>query len=193
VKRFRAIQNELHFLDEQTGVTDFVNRWLRAEFTNAGELRVLVASLMLGAERHEELLSQIIEAVSQPEIPPDVTEVRIMSLHKSKGSSSPIVVIAGCVDGLLPAKPEPGTSTAERQAQLEEQRRLFYVGITPVKAAPSANWPGSLLITGSQSMTLADAMQSGIQPAKVYYGVVSLHQSRFIPELGPSAPPPVAG
>jgi DNA helicase-2/ATP-dependent DNA helicase PcrA len=84
VKRFRAIQNELHFLDEQTGVTDFVNRWLRAEFTNAGELRVLVASLMLGAERPEELLSQIIEAVSQPEIPPDVTEVRIMSLHKSK-------------------------------------------------------------------------------------------------------------
>ena len=44
----------------------------------------------------EELLSQIIEAVTQPEIPPDVTEVRIMSLHKSKGLSSPIVVIAGC-------------------------------------------------------------------------------------------------
>jgi len=193
VKRFRAIQNELHFLDEQTGVTDFVKRWLRAEFTNAGELRVLVASLMAGAERPEELLSQIIEAVSQPAIPPDVTEVRIMSLHKSKGLSSPIVVIAGCVDGLLPAEPEPGTSTAERQPQLEEQRRLFYVGITRVKAAPSANWPGSLLITGSQTMTLADAMQSGIQPAKVYYGVVSLHQSRFIPELGPSAPPPVAG
>jgi hypothetical protein len=33
-------------------------------------------------------------------------------------------------------------------------------------------------------MTLADAMQSGIQPAGVNYGVVSLHQSRFIPELG---------
>jgi hypothetical protein len=32
-------------------------------------------------------------------------------------------------------------------------------------------------------MTLADAMQSGIQPAGVNYGVVSLHLSRFIPEL----------
>ena len=31
-----------------------------------------------------------------------------MSLHKSKGLSSPIVVIAGCVDGLLPAEPEQG-------------------------------------------------------------------------------------
>jgi len=42
-------------------------------------------------------------------------------------------------------------------------------------------------------MTLADAMQSGIQPARVNYGVVSLHLSRFIPELGPSAPAPAAG
>jgi DNA helicase II / ATP-dependent DNA helicase PcrA len=142
LQRFHAIQNELHFLEEQTSVTDFVNRWLRAEFTGVGELKILVAALMDAAETPEELLSQIIEAVSQPEIPPDVTEVRIMSLHKSKGLSSPIVVIAGCVDGLLPAEPEQGTSIAERHALLEEQRRLFYVGITRVKAAPSSNRPG---------------------------------------------------
>lgn len=98
--------------------------------------------LMAAAETPEGLLSQIIEAVSQPEIPPDVTEVRIMSLHKSKGLNWPIVVIAGRVDGLLPAEPEQGTSIAERQAILEEQRRLFYVGITRVKAAPSSNRPG---------------------------------------------------
>jgi len=170
-----------------------VNRWLRAEFTDAGELRILVASLMAAAETPKELLSRIIEAVSQPEIPPDVTEVRIMSLHKSKGLSSPIVVIAGCVDGLLPAKADSEISIAERQAQLEEQRRLFYVGITRVKAAPSTNRPGSLLMTGSRTMTLADAMQSGIQPAGLHYGVVSLHLSRFIAELGPSAPAPVVG
>jgi len=193
LQRFQAIQNELHFLDEQISVTDFVNRWLRAEFTGAGELRILVAGLMAGAETPTELLSQIIEAVSQPEIPPDVTEVRIMSLHKSKGLSSPIVVVAGCVDGLLPAEPEQGTSIAERQAHLEEQRRLFYVGITRVKAAPSSNRPGSLLLTGSRTMTLADAMQSAIQPAGRNYGVVSLHLSRFIPEFGPSAPAPIAG
>ena len=117
------------------------------------------------AETTTDLLSQIIEAVSQPEIPPDVTEVRIMSLHKSKGLSSPIVVIAGCVDGLLPAEPEQGTAMVQRQAHLEEQRRLFYVGVTRVKAAPASNRPGSLLLTGSQTMTLADAMQSAIQPA----------------------------
>jgi superfamily I DNA/RNA helicase len=115
-----------------------------------------------------------------------------MSLHKSKGLSSPIVVIAGCVDGLLPAEPEQGTSIAQREAHLEEQRRLFYVGITRVKAAVSSNRPGSLLVTGSRTMTLADAMQSAIQPAGKSYGTVSLHLSRFIPELGPSAPAPIA-
>jgi DNA helicase-2/ATP-dependent DNA helicase PcrA len=193
LQRFHAIQNELRFLDEQTSVEDFVNRWLRAEFSGAGELRILVANLMADAETPAELLSSIVEAVSQPEIPPDVTEVRIMSLHKSKGLSSPIVVIAGCVDGLLPAEPESGTPFAQRQAILEEQRRLFYVGITRVKAAPSSNRPGSLLLTGSRTMTLADAMQSGIQPAGVRYGIVNLHLSRFVPELGPSAPTPIAG
>jgi transposase len=103
-----------------------------------------------------------------------------------------IVVIAGCVDGLLPAEPESGTPIAQRHALLEEQRRLFYVGITRVKAVPSSNRPGSLLLTGSRTMTLADAMQSGIQPAAVSYGIVNLHLSRFIPELGPTAPAPIA-
>ncbi|MGA9196090.1 MAG: ATP-dependent helicase [Pseudolabrys sp.] len=193
VQRFHAIQNEFQFLDEQTGVSDFVNRWLRAEFAGTGELRILVSNLMGSAETPAELLSLIVEAVSQPEIPPDVTEVRIMSLHKSKGLSSPVVVIAGCVDGLLPAEPEKGTPIAQRTAILEEQRRLFYVGITRVKARPSANTPGSLLLTGSRTMTLADAMRSGIQPAGVSYGIVNLHLSRFIPELGPDAPAPLAG
>jgi DNA helicase II / ATP-dependent DNA helicase PcrA len=56
LQRFQAIQNELRFLDEQTSVTDFINRWLRAEFTGAGELRILVAGLMAAAETPAELL-----------------------------------------------------------------------------------------------------------------------------------------
>ena len=38
---------------------------------------------------------------------------------------------------------------------------------------------GSILLTGSQTMTLADAMQSGIQPAAVQYGTVQLHLSQI--------------
>ena len=59
-----------------------------------------------------------------------MTEVRIMSLHKSKGLSSPVVVIAGCVEGLLPTGPDSELTQAENEARLEEQRRLFFVGLT---------------------------------------------------------------
>jgi DNA helicase II / ATP-dependent DNA helicase PcrA len=79
-----------------------------------------------------ELLDALVQAVSQPDIPPDIAEVRIMSLHKSKGLSSPVVIIAGCVEGLLPAF-DPELTPAEQQAALEEQRRLFFVGLTRVK------------------------------------------------------------
>jgi ATP-dependent DNA helicase UvrD/PcrA len=193
VSRFHAIQNELRFLEEHDGVQDFVSRWLRAEFVSAGELRLLVASIIADVESPNELLSKIIEAVTQPEIPPDVTEVRVMSLHKSKGLSSPVVVIAGCVDGLLPSEAERGTPEVQRQAMLEEQRRLFYVGVTRVKADPGSNRPGVLLLTGSRTMSLADAMQSNIQPARSRYGQVQVYLSRFIGELGATAPAPTAG
>src|ERR1700693_6438212 len=115
----------------------FVPAWLSDKFDEADPFHKLVLDLALEVETPADLLDALVAAVSLPEIPPDVTEVRIMSLHKSKGLSSPSVVIAGCVEGLLPAEPEQGTSIAERNAVLEEQRRLFYVGITRVKAAPS--------------------------------------------------------
>ena len=42
-------------------------------------------------------------------------------------------------------------------------------------------------------MTLADAMQSGIAPARVVYGTAYVNASRFIRELGHAAPAPLAG
>src|SRR4029078_13551421 len=48
------------------------------------------------------LLSAMVEAITQPDIPSEIQDVRIMSLHKSKGLSAPVTIIAGCVEGLLP-------------------------------------------------------------------------------------------
>jgi ATP-dependent DNA helicase UvrD/PcrA len=42
-------------------------------------------------------------------------------------------------------------------------------------------------------MTLADAMKSGIAPARVSYSDAFVNASRFIRELGPTAPKPLAG
>jgi DNA helicase-2/ATP-dependent DNA helicase PcrA len=193
VARFREIRAELAALKGDEDMGSLARRWLPDNLTGIDKFRALVSELAESAETPQDLLSNLIEAISMPEIPPDVTQVRIMSLHKSKGLSSPVVVIAGCIEGLLPAAPDDDKTPAEQQAELEEQRRLFYVGLTRVKASPTSNQPGTLLLTYSRTMTLADAMQSGIRPASVNYGDAFVNASRFIRELGPAAPRPIAG
>jgi DNA helicase II / ATP-dependent DNA helicase PcrA len=50
--------------------------------------------------------------------------VTLMTLHNAKGLEYPIVFIAGCEDGVFPH------SRALDEGSLEEERRLFYVGVT---------------------------------------------------------------
>ena len=48
----------------------------------------------------------------------------LMTLHNAKGLEYPVVFIAGCEDGVFPH------SRALDEGELEEERRLFYVGVT---------------------------------------------------------------
>lgn len=145
-----------------------------------------------GEDIKREFLSQLQEAINQPDIPSEIQDVRIMSLHKSKGLSAPVTIIAGCIQGLLPKQPDSTLPVAQQALEMEEQRRLFYVGITRVKAAPNAGKPGTLILTYSQTMPVASALGAGIAPAQMQYGLASLHASQFIAELGPAAPQPIA-
>lgn len=55
----------------------------------------------------------------------DKNAVTLMTLHSAKGLEFPVVAIAGLEEGLFPL----GNSLGDR-ALLEEERRLFYVGVT---------------------------------------------------------------
>ena len=56
---------------------------------------------------------------------PDADAVTLMTLHNAKGLEFPIVFISGLEDGLFPL-----AKAFDDPALLEEERRLFYVGIT---------------------------------------------------------------
>src|SRR5690606_30193355 len=56
---------------------------------------------------------------------PNANAVTLMTMHNAKGREFPCVFISGREDGLFPLARRVG-----EPAELEEERRLFYVGIT---------------------------------------------------------------
>lgn len=57
--------------------------------------------------------------------------ISLMTLHRSKGLEFPAVFILGCEDGIIPYYHSQDAN--KRQSELEDERRLFYVGMTRAK------------------------------------------------------------
>jgi DNA helicase-2/ATP-dependent DNA helicase PcrA len=88
-------------------------------------------------------LQTLIEAGDDPataDLDPDADAVAVVTVHKAKGLEWPVVYMVGLVDGRFPARgrreqlgvPDAllrGTLPAG-DAQVQEERRLFYVGMT---------------------------------------------------------------
>lgn len=126
-----------------------------------------------------DLLSGLKTRITQPEMPEQGDFVRVMSLHKSKGLTSRAVIVAGCVEGLIPLVSDEG-SAAEQEASLREQRRLFYVALTRCREV--------LMVSSFLRLPRTTAYQVGAQVREGYGSMVSTIASRFLDELGAEAP-----
>ncbi|MEI2779136.1 MAG: ATP-dependent DNA helicase UvrD2 [Tetrasphaera sp.] len=85
------------------------------------------------AARLPELIRELDERAAAQHAP-SVEGVTLASLHAAKGLEWDAVVIAGVSDGYLPI------AMAELGAQIEEERRLFYVGLTRARRQLHLTW-----------------------------------------------------
>jgi len=75
-----------------------------------------------------ETLEKIVLQKETDDYEPAAEKVTLMTLHAAKGLEFPVVFIAGCEEGLIPYH-----RSDQAIENLEEERRLFYVGMTRAK------------------------------------------------------------
>ena len=142
---------------------------LEAEGTEEAEARIenideLITKVVSYEEENDEpTLSGFLEEVALvadiDSVDGDDNQVLLMTLHSAKGLEFPFVYLAGMEDGIFPSYM---TITADDPTEIEEERRLCYVGIT----------------RAMKDLTLTCAQQRMIRGETQYNKV-----SRFIKEI----------
>src|SRR5205085_1001203 len=123
-------------LDELLNETGYLEA-LRAERTIEAEGRLENLAELVSVAREydataeepnaEEFLQQIALFSEQDNLRDDEGIITLMTLHNAKGLEFPVVFMIGCEDGVFPHM------RAIESGDLEEERRLCYVGITRAK------------------------------------------------------------
>ncbi|MFC1452963.1 UvrD-helicase domain-containing protein [Verrucomicrobiota bacterium] len=106
-------------------LNDALGRLPDEEQANA---RALIPALLPVAERAgspDSFMSELAMGVDVDLWDPRADSVSLLTLHAAKGLEFQVVFIVGCEDGLLPLH-----WGAPEEADIEEERRLFFVGMT---------------------------------------------------------------
>jgi DNA helicase-2/ATP-dependent DNA helicase PcrA len=162
------------------------------EVSEVADLRALAVEALDEVTTTKELLDALIVGITQVDVPPSPDYVRIMSLHKSKGLTSPSVYVVGMVDGIMPTLPPPDqASEVEIADAVEEHRRLLYVAIT--RAASQL----TLSYSTKMELGLAMSLRVHVVMSKIRrsgaFKVVPTVPSCYLRELGSDAPAAITG
>jgi superfamily I DNA/RNA helicase len=186
IERWRLLQVRLVALRGIAGLEDLIDDLFPEGVEPVEDLRVLALGALPEVDNVAGLAAAVRASVSQPQVPIESTEARVMSFYKSKGLTARLVVLAGLVQGLIPGTPDARFSPQERDAFLEEQRRLFYVGLTRATQV--------LVLSSYVRLPIRLALRLGVS-SRGYLpgGQVRVQASEFLGQLGPSRPRAIVG
>jgi DNA helicase-2/ATP-dependent DNA helicase PcrA len=131
-----AVQAIIRFLQESrpatpptTSVRDHLRQAAEAVSGEHPEAADCVVQLVPLAERCGDdvsrFLSELALGIDADSWDPRADRVSLLTLHAAKGLEFPVVFLVGCEDGLLPLRWGPADD-----ANVAEERRLFFVGLT---------------------------------------------------------------
>jgi DNA helicase-2/ATP-dependent DNA helicase PcrA len=93
----------------------------------------------------EKFLEHVVLGAAADSFKPASEQVALMTLHAAKGLEFPCVFIVGCEQGLLPYSLFP-----DSVADPDEERRLFYVGMTRAKRYLFLSYAGRRYLFGRE-------------------------------------------
>ncbi|MCZ6634147.1 MAG: UvrD-helicase domain-containing protein [bacterium] len=141
VEAFRAEMGQLRAdqlaekIVSETGYLEEVNKLAPGEAeSRRNHIQELLTDMEVFVEQSEDVsleayLRNVSLVTDVDQWAADADRVTLMTLHSAKGLEFPLVFICGLEDGLFPII-RPGEDGVAEEEAMEEERRLFYVGIT---------------------------------------------------------------
>jgi len=183
LSKYRELQTTLTIFGG-LNLSGLVDALLPEENDECGAIREVALLAVSEVADVQSLFERIKTHITQPEMPEAGDFVRVMSLHKSKGLTSKVVIVSGCIQGLIPFI-DIDKPSEEQDLILAEQRRLFYVAITRCTEI--------LVMSSAIRLDRELAWKIGAQLQRGRSRVGLAIASQFFDELGPSAPEPLNG
>ena len=109
-----------------------------------------------------DFLSEIALVSDVDDLDSSLERVTLMTLHAAKGLEFPVVFISGIEENVLPHQRSLGSA-----AEIEEERRLFYVGVTRARERLYLTYAQTRYVNGGLQFQEPSRFLRDIEPAKL--------------------------